>query len=78
MQGDNYATIAKYLDRYYKTGYVGTMYDISGFPVHSRDNSALQVMSSSDMFNPTRCICPLSFSGAGCCAISFARLARLF
>lgn len=30
MQGDNYATIDKYLNGCYETGYVGTMYSISG------------------------------------------------
>lgn len=35
MQGDNFATIDKYLHGCYETGYVGTMYDISkqGIPV---------------------------------------------
>ena len=30
MHGDNYATIDKYLNGCYETGYVGTMYDIAG------------------------------------------------
>lgn len=30
MQGDNYATIDKYLNSCYETGYIGTMYDIAG------------------------------------------------
>lgn len=30
MQGDNYSTIDKYLNGCYETGYVGTMYSISG------------------------------------------------
>lgn len=30
MQGDNYATIDKYLNSCYETGYIGTMYSISG------------------------------------------------
>lgn len=30
MQGDNYATIDKYLNGCYETGYIGTMYSISG------------------------------------------------
>lgn len=30
MQGDNYATIDKYLNGCYETGYIGTLYDIAG------------------------------------------------
>lgn len=30
MHGDNYATIDKYLNGCYETGYIGTMYDIAG------------------------------------------------
>lgn len=30
LQGDNYATIDKYLKSCYETGYIGTMYDIAG------------------------------------------------
>ena len=35
MQGDNYATIDKYLNGCYETGYIGTMYDIAkqGIPI---------------------------------------------
>lgn len=35
MQGDNYATIDKYLNSCYETGYIGTMYDIAkqGIPI---------------------------------------------
>lgn len=30
MQGDNYATIDKYLNECYETGFIGTLYDIAG------------------------------------------------
>lgn len=45
MQGDNYATIDKYLKGCYETGYIGTMYDIAkqGVPIIAPINQAAVV-----------------------------------
>ena len=45
MHGDNYATIEKYLNGCYETGYIGTMYDITkqGIPVITPINQAAAV-----------------------------------
>jgi hypothetical protein len=45
MQGDNYATIDKYLKGCYEAGYIGTMYDIAkqGVPIIAPINQAAVV-----------------------------------